>query len=198
MLGSAAVIGLAIRCVPDVAPQTMLAVARAESGLNPLALGVNHRGASPRQPQSRAEAVQLATRLLAKGANLDLGLAQINSRNLSRLGLTVEDAFDPCRNLAAAGAVLRAAYRTARGLQPDAQQALRTAFSLYNTGDVQRGFRNGYVTRVERSAASVRVSDIDPRTPSNEPQPGAPWDAFGDLRPTDFVISPSPRQGDRP
>jgi type IV secretion system protein VirB1 len=197
MLAASAVIGLALRCAPNVAPQTLLAVARVESGLNPLALGVNHGGARIAPPQSRAEAIERATALISQGANLDLGLAQINSANLARLGMTVGDAFDPCRNLAAAGTVLEAGYRSARRLQPDAQRALRTALSLYNTGDVVRGFKNGYVARVERSAADSPAPVVAPRIPP-EPQQTAPWDAFGDVSPAAFVISPSPNQGDRP
>ena len=46
-------------------------------------------------------------------------MAQINSDNLDWLGLSVEAAFDPCRNLAAAGVVLRAGYRPAEGERPD-------------------------------------------------------------------------------
>jgi type IV secretion system protein VirB1 len=198
ILGAAAVIALALRCAPNVAPQTLLAVAQAESGLNPFAIGVNRAAFQAPQPQSRAEAVKLATSLLAGGANLDLGLAQINSANLARLGLTVDDAFDPCRSLAASATVLEAGYRSVIDVETDPQHALRTAFSLYNTGDRRRGFRNGYVARVERSAVSLPPIEPTPQTPHAEPSRTSSWDAFGELRPAAFVIFPSPRQGDQP
>ena len=73
-------------------------------------------------------------------------MAQINSDNLDWLGLSVEAAFDPCHNLAAAGAVLRAGYRPAEGVDP--QTTLRVALSRYNTGHPERGFRNGLLSPV--------------------------------------------------
>jgi type IV secretion system protein VirB1 len=35
------------------------------------------------------------------------------------------------------------------------EQALRVAFSMYNTGHPARGFGNGYVARVERAGAAL-------------------------------------------
>jgi hypothetical protein len=54
---------------------------------------------------------------MSSGHNLDLGIAQINEKNLSWTGLTVDTAFDPCRNLAASAKVLFAKYN---GSPPDA------------------------------------------------------------------------------
>ena len=133
----------------------------------------------------------MARSLLATGANLDLGLAQINSSNLTWLGLTVEQAFDPCRNLAAAATVLRAGYQLSGPTAEDAQTALRVALSRYNTGDASRGFRNGYVGRVENAAVTLRLSappssalptmpiTPTPLQPSPPPTPAPAWDVFG-------------------
>lgn len=198
ILTPGAVMQLAEQCAPQAAAETLLAVARAESGLNTLAIGVN--GAAPRRVRvaSRSEAVAQAGALIAHGANLDLGLAQINSANLVRLGLSVANAFDPCRSLAASATLLQGDYRAARTAAADDQSALRTALSLYNTGDRQRGFRNGYVARVERWAAVGPAPPVGPQTPVTEAPPTRPWDAFGDLRPAAFVISPPSRQGEPP
>lgn len=46
--------------------------------------------------------------MISAGRRVDLGLAQINSKNLGWLGLSVEAAFDSCQNLAAAARVLQA------------------------------------------------------------------------------------------
>ncbi|WP_372784790.1 lytic transglycosylase domain-containing protein [Phenylobacterium sp.] len=191
------VLDLAAHCAPQAAPETLLAVTRVESGLDPLAIGVN--GPAPRRVRvaSRAEAIASARTLISSGANIDLGLAQINSANLGRLGLTVADAFDPCSSLAAGASLLRDNYQAVRALAADDQSALRTALSLYNTGDRQRGFRNGYVTRVVRSAAAAAALPAETLAPLTAPHPPA-WDAFGDLRPAAFVTSPSIRQGDQP
>lgn len=150
-----AVLALAERCAPNVAPETLVSVVRTESGFNPLAINVNKGAAPVRQPRTKAEAVRAAATLLRAGANFDLGLGQINSRNLRWLGLTVETAFEPCANLSAAGRVLRDNYQRTAQHTANPQQALRQALSLYNTGDVRRGFANGYVGRVEAAAATI-------------------------------------------
>ena len=156
LLDLALVLALSAQCAPGVSPQTLAAIAHTESRFNALAIGVN-RGAAVRQPKTREEAARVARRLIASGANIDLGLAQINSSNLGWLRLTVEDAFDPCRNLTAAGTVLRAGFDPA-STGSDRQQALRVALSRYNTGHPDRGFRNGYVARVEASAARLGLA----------------------------------------
>lgn len=141
---------LAKRCAPTVAPMTMVSIVQVESRGNPLAINVN-RAPDPPPARSRQEAIATAERLIAEGQNLDLGLAQINSKNLASLGLTVADAFEPCRNLAASAKLLQASYLAAARLAPE-QDALRMAFSAYNTGNHRRGFLNGYVAKVEAEA----------------------------------------------
>lgn len=146
------ILALAAQCAPGVAPSTLVAVARAESALDPFAIGVN--GPKARRPSARsaAEAVATARTLLQAGHDLDLGLVQINVRNLPRLGLTLEAAFDPCRNLAAGARVLREGYARGAARHGPGQAALRVALSYYNTGRAERGFANGYVARVTAQA----------------------------------------------
>jgi type IV secretion system protein VirB1 len=156
---------LAQHCAPDVAPETLISVAHVESRFDPLTIGVNGQRPRTLHPSSKAEAVRQAGALIASGVSVDLGLGQINSRNLGWLGLSLEDAFDPCRNLAAAAKVLASNYATAAPGQ-DAQAALRVAFSMYNTGDAARGFRNGYVQKVSAAAQyvvpAIKAADADP------------------------------------
>lgn len=185
-LSIAATLALAAQCAPQVAPETLLSIVQVESRFNPLALGVN---GAPRVTVSAAtkhEAVARASALIAAGRSVDLGLGQINSRNLSWLGLSVEDAFDPCRNLAAAARVLQAGYAPGKGADP--QPALLRALSRYNTGDARRGFANGYVSKVTEAAtqivpalrvqapptATIEPSEVEPAPPR------APWDVFGE------------------
>ncbi|MFC5342875.1 lytic transglycosylase domain-containing protein (plasmid) [Brevundimonas staleyi] len=145
-------LALARACAPNVAPATLVAVAHTESRFNPFAIGVN--GPTPRSlyPATAEAAARTAAALIAEGRSVDLGLGQINSANLAWLNLSVADAFDPCKNLAASARVLSAGYRPVDATPEARQSALRIAFSLYNTGDPSRGFRNGYVAKVERSA----------------------------------------------
>jgi type IV secretion system protein VirB1 len=150
-LPAAVVMGLAAQCAPNVAPETIAAIVRTESRGNELAVGVNGLGRSIAQPTSVARAMEVARFYVAKGYSVDLGLGQINSRNMKALGLTWDTVFKPCTNIAAAGAVISGNYRSVReGLHP--QRALRIALSMYNTGSQSRGFSNGYVGRVVGNA----------------------------------------------
>lgn len=150
-LSSAVVMGLAAQCAPGVAPATIAAIVRTESSGNVLALNVNGIGRRVAQPATVVQAVETARYYIARGHSVDLGLGQINSRNMKRLGLTWDTVFDPCTNIAAAGAVLSGNYHSVRaGLHP--QRALRVALSMYNTGSQSRGFRNGYVGKVVGNA----------------------------------------------
>lgn len=186
MLDADAIQTLALRCAPHVAPSTMLAIARTESGLDPVAIGVNGPDAPRPRPRTPVAAVATARALVAAGRDVDLGLGQINIRNLRRLGLTLEAAFDPCQNLAASARILQAGYARGRRAHGEGQAALRVALSLYNTGDVRRGFANGYVARV--------VAQAQPPTPEPSPPPPAAappaWDVFGRAAfRTSFVLS---------
>jgi len=172
---------LALRCGASVAPSTLAALARTESSFQPLAIN-DDTTRTRRVPATRDIAVQIASKLLESGHSVDIGLMQIYAQNFASLGLTLETAFDPCRSIAAAAAILAGAY--AGGDTHDAQQsALRVAISKYNTGDAQRGFVNGYVHKVELAAQHV-VPAIDVGTPpaaidspaSPTPAPAAPVD----------------------
>ena len=150
-LPAAVVLGLAAQCAPNVAPETIAAVVRTESQDNELAINVNGLARKVAQPVSVAQAIEVARSYVAKGYSVDLGLGQINSRNMKALGLTWDTVFEPCTNIAAAGAVLSGNYHSVRaGLHP--QRALRIALSMYNTGSQSRGFSNGYVGRVVGNA----------------------------------------------
>ncbi|MGL4964738.1 MAG: lytic transglycosylase domain-containing protein [Inquilinus sp.] len=162
----ATAVALARACAPLVAPETLLSVAHAESRLNPYAIGVNDGPRLDQQPASRDEAIAIATQLIVvEHKSVDLGLGQLNSRNLDRLGLSITDAFDPCRNLAGAARVLEEAYQPSRDQLGDGEAALGQALSRYNTGKPDRGFSNGYVARVQASADMV-VPAISARLPS--------------------------------
>ncbi len=143
---------LAQQCAPTIAAETVAAVVSHESRTNPFAIGINGGTRISRQPLNEVEAVETARRLLAMGLSIDLGLAQINSTNLSRLGLTLQQAFDACTNLRAAETVLRGCYGPAARRFGHGQVALQAALSCYNTGDYARGLSNGYVSNVYRLA----------------------------------------------
>lgn len=180
ILGVAIAGQLAARCAPEVAPGTLVSIAGTESGFNTLAIHDNTAGRNY-APASRGAALNLARALMAAGHSIDLGLTQINSANLNRLGLTVRSAFTACASLGAAGRLLVMDYRPA-GRRGE-QSALQAAFSRYNTGNGVHGFQNGYVERVVATARRV-VPEINPAAPIAAPQSAAravapKWDAFG-------------------
>jgi type IV secretion system protein VirB1 len=180
-----------------------MSIVRVESGFNPLAIGVNGLPRVVIRAATPAAAERQASALIAGGRSVDLGLAQINSKNLRRLGLSVEDAFDPCRNLAAAATVLQEGYVRSRPGQMGAQPALLQALSYYNTGHPRRGFANGYVAKVTAAAGQV-VPVL--ATESDQPAKPAPrvstpaWDVFGQSTTSDeFVIRiAAPTSGGQP
>lgn len=147
---AAAILALATQCAPTVAPETVLAIVQTESSGEPFALNVNG-GRQPARQTNAGDAAATAQRYVAAGYSVDLGLGQINSRNMRWLGLTWETVFDPCTNVAALGRVLTTNYNSARAGR-DPQSALRVALSMYNTGSQTRGFRNGYVAKVVANA----------------------------------------------
>lgn len=145
-----ALLALASQCAPSVAPETVLAIIHTESSGEPFALNVNG-GRQPAKQSNAADAVATARRYVAAGYSVDLGLGQINSRNMRWLGLTWETVFDPCTNVAALARVLTTNYNAVKPGR-DPQTALRVALSMYNTGSQTRGFRNGYVAKVVGNA----------------------------------------------
>jgi type IV secretion system protein VirB1 len=141
-----ALLALASQCAPTVAPETVLAIIQTESSGEQFALNVNG-GKQPARQTNAADAAATARRYVAAGYSVDLGLGQINSRNMRWLGLTWETVFDPCTNVAALARVLTTNYNAVKAGR-DPQTALRVALSMYNTGSQTRGLRNGYVAKV--------------------------------------------------
>ncbi len=149
------------RCAPDVHPVTMGALVQHESGGNPYAILDNGNWRLPRKERvlrsyrlkTEAEAVDLANKLIAAGHVIDMGLTQINNRNLKKLGITVEQVFNPCINLQASQAIISNNYMLAMKRYGPGNQALYAALSAYNTGNFVDGFTNGYVHKVLQASA---------------------------------------------
>ena len=140
-------------CAAGVAPRTMAAIVRVESGGWPLAVHDDTTGRGyVFDDRARAEAT--ASALLAAGHVLDLGVAQINSGNLRALGLDVHASFDACANLRAGSILLRRAYASASARFGPGQIALRHALSAYNSGSFFAA--PAYVDRVVAASGIVR------------------------------------------
>lgn len=166
-------------CAPEVARPTIAAIVKVESGGNPWALNDN---SSKRAwyPQTYKEAVALAKTLTRRGHSVDMGLAQINSRNLPKLRLTIEQVYEPCRNLMAASRILQGCYADAAARYGGGQRALVHALSCYNTGSLYGGRR--YVYRILAAAgANDKVRGIAAASLGREPAGKA--NAASDRRP---------------
>lgn len=147
---------LVVDCAPQVAPVTMMAIVKVESGGNPLAINVNGPRRLARQPNSRAEALAWSQWLIGNGYSIDMGLTQVNSANFRKLGTNASAMIDPCANLAAGASILAGNYSGAASRMGGGQDALRAALSAYNTGNTRAGFSNGYVGKVAAAARAER------------------------------------------
>ena len=145
------------QCANGVQAPIVEAIIQAESSGNPWAVNVNVRNGQA-QPllvpaRSRDEAVAQATQLHADGYSFDVGLMQVNSANVSRLGVSIGQAFDVCTNLDMGTTVYNefatGAVRHADEFDTPHKQMMAT-LSAYNTGSYWKGFMNGYVYRVLR------------------------------------------------
>lgn len=157
------------RCAPEVHPTTLSALIRTESGGNKYALADAGPGHLPWRirknmvrsfyPATQDEAANIANALISKGHIVAIGLTQVSSRNLKRLGLTVEKVLDPCTNLRSGGQILTEFYEGALKKYGNSEQALLAAISAYNTGNFQDGFTNGYVKTVI-TASGQKVPEL--------------------------------------
>lgn len=153
---------LTAQCGPAVDPSTTNAIIQTESGGNPYAIGDNTTRKS-HFPKSKTEAVQLADYLLSQGHNLDMGLMQVNSCHIKTMKFTLEDIFDPCRNISIGTSILADFYH--RNDHGEAKNVvLFKALSAYNTGSAWRG--PGYINRILQAAgAPYRVDVANPPPP---------------------------------
>lgn len=146
-------LAIAAVCAPLVHKNTAYAIVETESSLNPHAIGVV-AGSLEKQPRSIEEALATSQALLTQGRNFSVGLAQVNVRNLGRLGMSIADAFDACKNLQAMQVILSECFDRA-GVKDESQTSLRRALSCYYSGNFTTGFRHGYVARVVSNAQKI-------------------------------------------
>ncbi len=134
--------------VPNVSPRTIWEIIRVESSFNELAVNINHPEVKAEKFTEKSKTIEYAKALLAKGYNIDLGLMQINSKNLERLKMSPEKAMDPCESIRAGSQILKENYARSSAQIGEGQEALKAALSAYNTGNFKGGLSNGYVSKV--------------------------------------------------
>ncbi|MUZ66238.1 type IV secretion system lytic transglycosylase VirB1 (plasmid) [Rhizobium rhizogenes] len=169
---------LARECAPSVAPSTLAAIAKVESRSDPLVLHDNTTGETLHWTDQADARRSVEDRLVA-GHSIDVGLMQVNSSNFAMLGLTSSNAFEPCASLSAAARLL-VRHFTGGNTAQEEQLALRRAISAYNTGNLKRGFTNGYVRRVELAAQQLvpPLAQSAKNQDHDEQSPEEPWNVW--------------------
>jgi type IV secretion system protein VirB1 len=171
-------IEMAMHCTELVNPETVMEVIRVESNGDPLALNINRLQKTQPKVSTVAEAAEMTRHYIEKGHSVDMGLMQVNSANLTWLGIplnNVEVLFTPCANIQAGSRILFEAYGRAVKQFGTGQIALQAALSEYNTGNFKDGFRNGYVnhyiaTKAKPTSYKETILDMDTRIVWNPPE----------------------------
>lgn len=152
------------QCAVDVAPSTMTAIVRAESGLWPWSIDDDTTGKSYHLPTENA-AIAMARALRSQGHNFDLGLAQVNISNVPA-GWSFRQAFSPCANVRVGSHILWSDYQHAAASWGPGLTALKHSLEAYNSGRDYGDLR--YVADVEH-AAGYAVPAIGPIALKGQP-----------------------------
>ena len=92
----------------NIPVRLLKAIVEVESSYNPLAIGVNKKSKGYSLfPKTKQEARDLIEDLERQGMNFDVGLAQINIRNIKRLGISIDLILDPETNLTIGARILK-------------------------------------------------------------------------------------------
>ena len=164
VLSATILAGLLAQCIPTqdgtqaVHPDTMRAIVQVESGGNPNAVYNNTTGQTFKF-KNRASAVRYVVKAIRAGDSVDMGIAQVNSKNLFKLRQktgapwAISYTMEPCANLWAGAFILHGNYQQAlaAGKEPGVP-ALQHALSAYNTGSLTRG--GLYVRKILAAARS--------------------------------------------
>jgi soluble lytic murein transglycosylase-like protein len=96
----------------DIPYQILVAIAKVESGFRPWVININQNGRSIKviNPKSVEEAAIYLQYLHDNGYNYDVGVGQINVRNIKRLGLRPQQLLDPCNNIMVSGLYSKRKY----------------------------------------------------------------------------------------
>ena len=157
----------------------MTAIVKVESGGNPWAININKKGVKLlTQPKTKEEAINWINWFNDRNYNIDIGIAQVNIKNIKKMGYTPTDFLDPCLNLKVASMILLDNYKGSLKYTNDQNDAVKLAISAYNTGNYKSGFTNGYVQKVvvKYYGNNLNGASLASNTPplsnySNENQP---------------------------
>ena len=206
---------LAQTCAPMVAAETLAGVVSLESRFEPLAIRINSGAKLSQQPATEAEAIEIATSLVAERQDIQLGLGGIGTEELRNLKLSISDASDPCLNFLATATLLDGCYRLAVKAGADPYQAEQVMLqSYYGRDDPSVGAMVQYDEQVreevkrlgktvatlvigddgqrrevtEASAGDVAVAEADDVRPVDETASAPSWDVFSSRRKSSVLV----------
>jgi len=139
-------------CSIKVAQNTMKAIIKTESNGNYLAIGLNTKKHQHIKPSDLNSAIVMVNFLEKNNYNFDIGLTQVNIKNVHKLGYMAKDMLNPCLNVYIGGEILHNYYIKALNNSTNETEALYKALSAYNTGNFSAGIANGYVAKVIKNA----------------------------------------------
>ncbi|MBX9890398.1 MAG: lytic transglycosylase domain-containing protein [Amoebophilaceae bacterium] len=152
---------LILQCATPVAQVKMPAIIKTESQNNPLAIGLNKGYKLKFQPKDPEQAKNWVEYLEKNDYNFDVGLAQINIKNIKKYGYTAKDLLDPCVNITVGSDILANNYKNAMSGSTSSIEGWQKAISAYNTGNFTSGMRNGYVAKVNANSQKLALNDKD-------------------------------------
>ncbi|OWV71180.1 type IV secretion system protein VirB1 [Rhizobium sp. R339] len=172
----AAFVEIAQTCAPVVQVQTLAGVVSLESRFQPFAIRINSGPPLATQPASKAEAIEVATSLIADRQDIQIGLGGIGIEPLQKLKLSIADAFDPCLNLKATATLLDGYYRAALRKGDPAQAKRVMLQSYYGRDDPSLGAMVRYDEQVRQEAKrlSPMLSSLVIGDPDSRAGPGVP------------------------
>lgn len=165
-------LSIAHQCAPMTEPAELAAIVSIESGFDPLAIRINSDKVLIKQPRSKVEAIEIATSLQIDGQDPDLGLGGLSLQSLNQLGLSIADAFDPCKNLAATGQLLSSYYASARAASNENPKQM-ALWKFFGRGDPEPGRITGYDELIAQKQATLR-SNLNELTLSTGRTPALP------------------------
>jgi type IV secretion system protein VirB1 len=206
---AAAFVNFAPTCAPMVQMEMLAGIVSLESRFQPLAIRINSGPPLAAQPSSKAEAIEIATSLIADHQDIQIGLGSLAIEALQKLNLSVADAFDPCLNLKATATLLDGYYRQALRAGDDPARAETVMLrSYFGRDDPSIGAMVKYdeqvrqeIKRLSPMLASLTISEpvgqtgageqlqddpvqLPSKRPSQAPQTAgtASWDVFNSRR----------------
>ncbi|EAI7269715.1 TPA: lytic transglycosylase domain-containing protein [Campylobacter jejuni] len=132
---------------PNVDTQIIQKIIQVESNNQQYAININKVGSFILK--NKKEASTLAKNFIQKGYSVDIGLMQFNSNNLKSSmfsNYNIDDLLDICKNIKAGSDIFYLAYETTNE-NLTKEERINQALSIYNTGNLNDGFNNGYVAK---------------------------------------------------